>query len=526
MDRARNAIQSLMKLAPDTALVRRGEKEAVVPVSEVELEEIFIVRPGEKVPLDGEVVAGLSAVNQAPITGESVPATKQPGDEVFAGTINGDGFLEVRATHRASDTTLARIIHMVEEAQAQRAPMQNFVDKFAKYYTPAVIALAVLIVSIPPLVFGAPFVEWLSRGLVLLVIACPCALVISTPISIVSGLASAARHGVLIKGGIYLEKAGMLKAIAFDKTGTLTLGHPCVKELIPLDHATPAELLSIAASIESRSEHHLGRSIVEEAHRLRVPLKRVDAFQSFPGRGAQAIIDGKSYYIGNHRMFEEMKFCTPELDERMEEIEKQTQTVVLVGNQEAPLGIIVLVDSLRKHSAEALRKLRKIGIEKMVMITGDNRGTAEAIAKQLGIEYYSELLPQDKVDAMRELVERHEYVAMVGDGVNDAPALASSTIGVAMGSAGSDTALETADIALMADDLLKLPFAISLSRKTLSVIRQNIGLSLSIKLLFLALAVVGMATLWMAVFADMGASLLVIFNGMRLFSVKDTLTRQ
>jgi Cd2+/Zn2+-exporting ATPase len=521
MDRARNAIQSLMKLAPDTALVRRGEREVSVPVSEVELDEIFVVRPGDKVPLDGKVIAGLSALNQAPITGESNPVMKKAGDEVFAGTINGDGFLEVRATHRSNDTTLARIIHMVEEAQAQRAPMQNFVDKFAKYYTPSVIALAALVVAVPPLVFGAPFVEWLSRGLVLLVIACPCALVISTPISIVSGLASAARHGVLIKGGIHLEKAGMLQAVAFDKTGTLTLGRPCVKEIIPLNNITPGDLLSIAASIESRSEHHLGRSIVEEAARLGVPIKRVESFQSIPGKGAQGIVDGKSYHVGSHRLFEELKFCTPLLDERMEEIEKQMQTVVLVGNEEAPLGIIVLVDSVRKQSAEALRLLREIGITKMVMITGDNGGTAEAIAKQLGIEYRAELLPQDKVDAVHKLVAEHRFVAMVGDGVNDAPALAASTVGVAMGTAGTDTALETADIALMADDLLKLPFAICLSRKTLTVIKQNITLSILIKLLFLGLAVFGLATLWMAVFADMGASLLVIFNGMSLFSVKE-----
>ncbi|RJP17891.1 MAG: cadmium-translocating P-type ATPase [Candidatus Abyssobacteria bacterium SURF_5] len=526
MDRARNAIHSLMKLAPENALVRRSSQEVVVPVSEVEIGEILIVRPGDKIPLDGKVIAGLSAVNQAPITGESTPVVKQKEDDVFAGTINGDGFLEVQATHRADDTTLARIIHLVEEAQAQRAPMQNFVDKFTKYYTPSVIALAALVVAVPPLAFGAPFVEWLSRGLVLLVIACPCALVISTPISIAAGLASAARHGVLIKGGIYLEKAGMLNAIAFDKTGTLTLGHPCVKEIIPLDNVTPGELLSIAASVESRSEHHLGRSIVEEARRLGIPVKPVEAFLSIPGKGAEATIDGKNYYVGSHRLFKELNFCTPHLDERMNEIEKKTQTVVLVGNQEAPLGIIVLIDSLRKHSTEALRRLRDIGIRKMIMITGDNRGTAEAIASQLGIEYRSELLPQDKVDALRGLVEEYEYVAMIGDGVNDAPALAASTIGVAMGTAGSDTALETADVALMADDLLKLPFAISLSRKTLAIIKQNIALSILIKLLFLSLAVLGLATLWMAVFADMGASLLVIFNGMRLLAVNDTLGLQ
>ncbi|GAB4343463.1 MAG: heavy metal translocating P-type ATPase [Candidatus Abyssubacteria bacterium] len=524
MERARHAIESLMQLAPDNALVKRGGKEVLVPVSEVALNEIFIVRPGEKIPLDGAVVAGLSAVNQAAITGESLPVTKKRGDDVFAGTLNGDGSLEVRATHRADDTTLARIIHMVEEAQAKRAPMQNFVDTFAKYYTPAVIGLAAVVAFVPPLAFGQPFATWFYRGLVLLVISCPCALVISTPVSIVSGLASAARHGVLIKGGIYLEKAGSLKAIAFDKTGTLTLGHPCIKEIIPLNDMPPGDVLGIAAAIESRSEHHLGRSIVEEACRLGIPARKVDSFQSFPGRGARGVVDGRIYYLGSHRLFEEMKLCTPELDKQLEDIEKRMQTVVLVGSEQGPVGIIVMVDAVRKTSREALKLLRKIGVRHMTMITGDNKGTAESIAKQLDIDYKAELLPQDKVDAMQELVREHGAVAMVGDGVNDAPAMAASTIGVAMGSAGTDAALETADIALMADDLLKLPFAICLSRKTLAVIKQNIGLSIAIKLVFLALAIPGLATLWMAVFADMGASLLVIFNGMRLFRVKETLT--
>jgi Cd2+/Zn2+-exporting ATPase len=523
MDRARNAIQSLMKLAPENALVRRGEREVVVPVSEVELGETFVIRPGDKVPLDGKVLSGLSAVNQSPITGESAPVAKKRGDTVFAGTINGDGSLVVRATHRADDTTLARIIHMVEEAQAQRAPMQNFVDTFAKYYTPAVISLAALVVILPPLVFGQPFATWLYRGLVLLVISCPCALVISTPVSIVSGLASAARHGVLIKGGIYLEKAGSLRAVAFDKTGTLTVGHPCVKEIISLDSRASEEVLGIAAAIEGHSEHHLGRSIVEEACRRGIPARRIEAYHAIPGKGACAEIDGETYYVGSHRLFEEMRFCTPELDKRMEELEKQTRTLVLVGNKSAPLGIIVMIDAVRKSSRDALRLLRETGIRKMIMLTGDNRGTAAAIAKELDIDYRAELLPQDKVATMHELVEEHGHVAMVGDGVNDAPAMAASTIGIAMGTAGTDTALETADIALMADDLLKLPFAICLSRKTLSVIRQNIAFSIIIKLIFLALAISGMATLWMAVFADMGASLLVTFNGMRLFAVKETL---
>ncbi len=523
MDRARNAIQSLMQLAPDEALVRRDGKDVAVPVSEVQLDEIFIVRPGDKVPLDGEVVRGSSSINQAPITGESAPVSKKRGDDVFAGTMNGDGSLEVRATHRADDTTLARIIHMVEDAQAQKAPMQTFVDKFAKYYTPAVLALAAAVVIIPPLAFGQPFAQWLYRGLVLLVISCPCALVISTPVSIASALASAARHGVLIKGGVYLERAGALNAIAFDKTGTLTIGHPCVKEIIPLNHATPEDVLGIAAAVEAHSEHHLGRSIVEEACRLGIPMRQIESFQAIPGKGAHAVVDGQTYYVGSHRMFEEMRFCTPELDERMEEIEKQSQTVVLIGSDKSPLGIIVLIDAVRKDSPRALKLLREIGVDKMIMLTGDHKGTAEAIADRLGIDFRAELLPQDKVDTVHDLVKEHGQVAMVGDGVNDAPAMAASTIGIAMGGAGTDTALETADVVLMADNLLRLPFAICLSRKTLAIIKQNITFSVLIKIVFLALAIPGFATLWMAVFADMGASLLVIFNGMRLFAVKENL---
>ena len=526
MDRARNAIQSLMKLAPDEALVRRDGKDQMIPVSEVELDEIFIVRPGDKVPLDGQVIGGLSSINQAPITGESAPVEKNRDDDVFAGTINGEGSLEVRATHRADDTTLARIIHMVEDVQAQKAPMQNTVDKFARYYTPAVLALAVVIVFVPPLFFGQPFSEWLYRGLVLLVISCPCALVISTPVSIASGLASAARHGVLIKGGVYLERAGALNAIAFDKTGTLTIGHPCVKEIIPLNHHTPEDVLGIAAAVEAHSEHHLGRSIVEEASRLKIPARQIESFQAIPGKGAHAVVDGEIHYVGNHRLFEERNFCTPDLHNRMLEIEKKTQTVVLVGGEQHPIGIIVLIDAVRKDSAEALRKLRGIGIEKLMMLTGDHKGTAEAISKRLDLDYRAELLPQDKVDTVHQLVKEHGQVAMVGDGVNDAPAMAASTIGIAMGGVGTDTALETADIALMADNLLRLPFAICLSRKTLAIIKQNITLSIAIKVVFLALAIPGLATLWMAVFADMGASLLVIFNGLRLLAVKETLDCQ
>ena len=553
MDRARNAIRSLMDLAPPQALVRRNGREQTLPVEEVQLGDVLIIKPGEKIPLDGRVIKGASTVNQAPITGESMPVEKQVGSDVFAGTVNQQGTLEVDVTHLAGDTTLARIIHLVQEAQAQKAPSQRFVDAFAKYYTPSVIAGAVLIASVPPLFLGQPFNDWFYRALVLLVISCPCALVISTPVTIVSGLAAAARSGVLIKGGRILEGLGRLQAIAFDKTGTLTRGVPAVTDILvvrseftdpssqfrpsspftvhssqtesaPAVNREPStvnreerELLRIAAALEARSEHHLGQAIVQKAQALGIAWPDVDEFLAQTGRGVQARIEGRTYFVGSHRFAEEVGICSPDVEAILADLERQGKTAVVVGTEMDAIGIIGIADQVRENLPETLRSLKTTGVRRLVMLTGDNRGTAEAVAKRLGIdEYLADLLPKDKVEKVRELTRRYGDVAMVGDGVNDAPALAASSIGIAMGAAGTDQALETADVALMADDLTQLPIAIALGRRAVRVVKQNITLSLATKALFLALAIPGYATLWMAVAADMGASLLVILNGLRL----------
>jgi len=521
MDRTRNAIRSLMELSPPKALVKRAGKEIEFDVNSVKIGEIIVIKPGEKIPLDGKVIKGSSYINQAPITGESMPVEKKKGDTVFAGTINQNGFLEVKVTHSARDTTLARIIYMVEEAQAQKAPSQSFVDKFAKYYIPSVVTGAFLTAIIPVLIFNQPFTVWIYRALVLLVISCPCALVISTPVTIVAGLAQAARKGVLIKGGIHLENAGRLKALVFDKTGTLTRGKAEVLDVIPLNNYNKKEVLKIAASIESRSEHHLAQAILNKAKEWKLEIPEPSEFKAITGKGAMAKIGGEYFYIGNHRLFEENNFCTPELDEKMQELEKESKSVVIVGSSRRILGILVISDAIRENCKPTLDKLRKIGIQKIAMLTGDNKGTAEAIAKELGIdEFKAELLPEDKVRAVKYFLKKYDKVGMVGDGVNDAPALAASTIGIAMGTAGTDAALETADIALMSDNLSGIPFAISLGRKALWIIKENIFIALLIKAIFLTLAIPGLATLWMAVFADTGASLIVIFNGMRLFKFK------
>ncbi|MEE8282560.1 MAG: heavy metal translocating P-type ATPase [candidate division NC10 bacterium] len=545
MDRARNAIRSLMELAPPQALVRRNGQEHTLPVEEIHVGDILIIRPGEKIPLDGCVTKGTSAINEAPITGESMPVEKREGDDVFAGTINQQGSLEVEVRHLAGDTTLARIIHLVQEAQAQKAPSQRFVDQFAKYYTPAVIAGAILVAIIPPLLMGEPFNSWLYRALVLLVISCPCALVISTPVTIVSGLARAAKSGVLIKGGRYLEGIGGLRAIAFDKTGTLTRGTPTVTDIVRVHGPTSKvqrqesfpfetsdiglrtldseerEVLRIAAAIEAHSEHHLGHAILQKARALELTWPAVEAFLAQTGRGVQARVEGRTYFLGNHRFAEEVGFCSSDVEAQLAALERQGKTTVILGTEQGAIGLIAIADQLREEVADAFQNLRAAGVHTLVMLTGDNRGTAEAIAQRLGIEeYLADLLPEDKVEKVRELSRRYGTVGMVGDGVNDAPALAAANIGIAMGAAGTDQALETADVALMGDDLTKLPFAIMLGRHAVRVVQQNITLSLTIKALFLALALPGYATLWMAVGADMGASLLVIFNGLRLLHTR------
>ncbi|HEC13333.1 MAG TPA: cadmium-translocating P-type ATPase [Acidiferrobacteraceae bacterium] len=517
MDRARHAVRALMDLAPPMARLVRVDKEFTVAVDTVQVGDVFRLRPGEKAPLDGKIIDGISSLNQAPITGESVPVDKSPNDTVYAGSINGQGSLDVRVTHRAADTTLARVIHLIEEAQASRAPAQAFVDRFARIYTPAILVLAILVATLPTLLFGQAFDTWFYRALVLLVIACPCALVISTPVAIVSGLARGARAGVLIKGGVHLENTGQLNALAFDKTGTLTQGRPRVQDVEAFNDTAQEDLLSIAAGLESRSEHPLAQAIRNQAKSLSIAQPTIEGFQALTGRGVEGRIDGQLYRLGNHRLFEELNLCTPEVEARLERREAEGKTVVILGSEQQILGLITIADGIRSEAPTAIRRLRRLGIDHIVMLTGDNRGTARAIADQLEIDDpRAELLPADKVQAIKDLVAQNQKVGMVGDGVNDAPAMAAATVGIAMGAAGTDAALETADMVLMGDDLSKLPFAIRLSRTTLSVIRQNIGLAIGIKATFLVLAITGMATLWMAVFADVGASLIVVTNSLRL----------
>ena len=517
LERARNAVRALMDLTPAEALVRHESGERTVDVERIEPGAVVIVKPGEKIPLDGEVVAGQSSVNQAPVTGESFPVDKAPGDEVFAGTINGRGALDVLVTRVRRDTTLARIIHLVEQAQAQRAPSQTLVDRFARVYTPSVIGLALLLAVAPPLVLGAAWHTWLYRGLVLLVVSCPCALVISTPVSIVAALAGAARRGVLIKGGIHLERTSGVRCVAFDKTGTLTYGAPEVVEVVGLNGATPAAIVGWAASIERRSEHPIGHAIVAYAAGAGIVAPPGKDVLSLAGRGAEGDVDGAHVVIGNHRLFEERRLCSPGLHEGLDRLTAAGQTAVIVARNGETLGVIAVADRPRESGREALDMLRRQGIESIVMLTGDGRGPAHALAKSLGVdEVRAELLPEDKVAAVNELRRRFGSVAMVGDGVNDAPALASADVGIAMGAAGTDAALETADVALMADELMKIPYAFRLSRATVRNIRANLAISLVMKVAFVVLTVAGVATLWMAVVADTGASVLVIANALRL----------
>ncbi len=521
MERARRAIRELMDLAPGEALVRRNGAEQRVKAGDVAVGDTILVRPGEKIPLDGRVLAGTSEVNQAPITGESLPVEKGVGAEVFAGTINGTGALEITVTRVGHDTTLGRIISLVEVAQAQRAPAQAFVERFARWYTPAVIALAGTLAVVPPIALSQPFTPWIYRALVLLVISCPCALVISTPVSIVSALAGAARRGVLIKGGLHLERAASLSCVALDKTGTLTTGRPAVVDVVPLDGARPGDILRLAAALEARSEHPIGAAITRHARRSGLSVPVADAFQALPGLGAEAVVDGQPVVIGNHRLFAERALSSNRVDAELERRGRAGQTAVLVAVGGAPVGLIGLADEMREGADLVVDQLRREGVSRVVMLTGDNLNTAGAIAGATGVdEFRAELLPVDKVRAIDALRRAHGPIAMVGDGVNDAPALAAADLGIAMGVAGSDAALETADVALMADDLTKLPYLRRLGRATVRNVQANIAFSIALKGAFLVLGVAGLATLWMAVVADMGASLLVIGNGLRLLRAR------
>ncbi len=517
VERARRAIRSLMAMAPREAVVLRDGVEVRVPVAKVKVGDTVLVRPGETIALDGDILRGRTEVDQSAVTGESTPVARDPGERVFAGSVNGTGAIEVSVTRPGSDSTIARIIHMVEEAQASRAPTQTFVDRFAAIYTPVVIALALAVATVPPIAMGAPIGEWVYRALVLLVISCPCALVIATPVSIVSALAAAARRGVLIKGGAHLERAGSVRCVAIDKTGTLTRGELEVKDVVALGAASTREVIGAAAAIESRSEHPIGRAILRHADREGVDVSAIDAFRAIPGRGAEATVNGRAGVLGNHRLFEERQLCTPHLHDHLDTLAGRGRTPVMLALDGEAVGLLGVADEVRAHVREAVQALRAHGVRHVVMLTGDHDATARAIAEAAGVdEYRAELLPEDKVRAVRELREAHGPVAMIGDGINDAPALAAADVGIAMGAAGSHAALETADIALMADELLKVPFAIRLGRRALSVIAFNVAFAIGIKLVFLGLAMAGHASLWMAVIADTGASLIVVANALRL----------
>ncbi|WP_262174541.1 heavy metal translocating P-type ATPase [Haloarcula laminariae] len=560
MDRARDSLRELMELSPDEATVRRDGEEVTVPADQVEVGETVIVRPGDKIPLDGTVIEGESAVDQSPITGESVPVDKTAGDEVYAGAINEEGYLEVEVTSTAGDSTLSRIIEMVQGAQAKKTEREQFVDRFSGYYTPIVVVLAILTAVIPPLLIADPvsvnvagygvsfagdWQTWFIRGLTLLVIACPCAFVISTPVSVVSGITSAAKNGVLIKGGNYLEAMGEVDAVAIDKTGTLTKGELAVTNVVPVGDADEATLLRYAAGLERRSEHPIAEAILARADEAGVgDLPEPEGFESLTGKGIRGKIDGETYYAGKPALFEEMGFdlfrarretdggvVAGETDESddgafaedvLAALEQEGKTVVIVGTESELLGAIAIADEVRPASKRAVERLHELGVERVVMLTGDNEGTARAIAEEVGVdEYRAELLPDEKVEAVEELQVEYGDVAMVGDGINDAPALATAEVGIAMGAAGTDTALETADIALMGDDIGKLPYLYELSHTANGVIQQNIWASLGVKFL-LALGVpLGLVSVALAVVVgDMGMSLGVTGNAMRLSRIE------
>lgn len=519
LDKARNSIQSLMDIAPNQALIRRHGVEQMMSVDDVEIGDIQLIKPGEKIAMDGRIIDGFSTINQAAITGESVPAEKQPGNDVYAGTLNEEGFLEVEVTKHVEDTTLAKIIHLVEEAQAERAPSQAFVDRFAAYYTPAIMVIALLVAVLPPLVSPAEWSTWIYQGLAVLVVGCPCALVISTPVSVVTAIGNAARNGVLIKGGIYLEEMGALQAIAFDKTGTLTKGVPAVTDthFISEKEKTFRHL----AALEYHSSHPLASAILKRADEEGISYKdvKVNDFQSITGTGIQGTMDGSRYFVGKPSFFTNL--LSEDIQKQVENLQHEGKTVILTGDEQTITAVVAVADELRDSSQEVLKQLQKAGMKEIVMLTGDNKQTAEAIGKSAGVtNVQSELLPEEKLSFIKRMSEKHKKVAMVGDGVNDAPALANATVGIAMGGAGTDTSLETADIALMADDLEKLPYTVRLSRQALRIIKQNISFAIAIKMLALLLVIPGWLTLWIAIFADMGATLLVTMNGLRLMKTK------
>ena len=548
MDRARNSLRELMDLSPDEATVKRDGEEVTLPVDDVAVGDIVVVRPGEKIPMDGEVLDGESAVNQAPITGESVPVDKTPEDEVYAGTINEAGYLEIEVTSEASDNTLSRIVQMVEDAQANKTEREQFVERFSSYYTPVVVGFAVFVAVGPPLLFGGSWPTYIVYGLTLLVLACPCAFVISTPVSVVSGITSAAKNGVLIKGGNHLEAMGAIEAIAMDKTGTLTKGELTVTDVVPLNGYNEEDVLRCARGLESRSEHPIGEAIVDHADQATIAKREVDEFESITGKGVRANLDGTRHYAGKPGLFEELGFdlthvhattdggavttksrqmcerndCVDLLEETVPELQSEGKTVVLVGTEDEIEGVIAVADEIRPAAKQAIQRLHDLGVEHIIMLTGDNERTARAIATEVGVdEFRAELLPDEKVEAIKGLDEQYDGVAMIGDGVNDAPALATATVGVAMGAAGTDTALETADIALMSDDLSKLPYLYELAHQANGVIRENIWASLGVKAALAVAVPFGYVPIWLAVLAgDAGMTVGVTGNAMRLSRLK------
>jgi len=527
VSRARHAIESLMELTPLTGLVKRDGEVTEVDLDEIAKGETIVIKSGAKIPLDGVVTGGSSSINQAPITGESLPVEKKETDHIFAGTINGEGSLEATVTGVAGETTLASMIRLIEDAQSQKAPSERFVDSFAKYYTPVVMIVALLTCLIPGAITG-DWGTWFYRSLVLLVIACPCALVISTPVSVVSGLTAMARRGVLIKGGAYLETVGKLRALAVDKTGTITRGKPEVTEVITLTDQPADEIVKIAAAIDTHSDHPIAIAITDYAKEKKIPFETASDYRSQTGRGADGTLDGHEYFVGNHRYTHELGVCSDEIEARLHKVESQGLSVVVVGHKphhDCPgdvIGIIAVGDTIRSDAKAAIQSLHDVGIEQVVMLSGDNQTTVDAIAKEAGIDQAKgDLLPDQKIDNVRELLKKFEFVGMVGDGVNDAPAMAAASLGIAMGAAGTDTAIETADMALMTDDLTKISEAINLGRRALGIIKFNIAFALGIKAVFLVLAFTGHTSLWLAILADTGATLLVIANALRLLSSPD-----
>ncbi|MBG9757932.1 MULTISPECIES: heavy metal translocating P-type ATPase [Lysinibacillus] len=524
MDKARQSIRGLMDIAPPTAIIKRahGEHfhELELRTEDIEIGDILIVKPGQKIAMDGIVISGLSAVNQAAITGESIPVNKTVNDEVFAGTLNEEGALEVRVTKRVEDTTIAKIIHLVEEAQAEKAPSQQFVDRFAKYYTPAIIIIAFLVAIIPPLFMG-DWQHWIYQGLAVLVVGCPCALVVSTPVAIVTAIGNAARQGVLIKGGIHLEQLGHIEAVAFDKTGTLTEGQPAVTDIVTMEGWSEDYVLQLVAAVEKQSQHPLAKAILNRLHDKNLSELVPTDFQSVTGKGAFATVDQQIIYVGSMKWASTLGSIDKNIENQVKKLQEQGKTVVAAVSKSQLIGLIGIADQLRHESKDVLLKLKALKVKHMVMLTGDAEPTAQAIATSLQVtDVRAGLLPEEKLMAIKDLRAQFGAVAMVGDGVNDAPALATANVGIAMGGAGTDAALETADIALMGDDLTKLPYTIGLSRKTLRIIKENIIFALALKLIALLLVIPGWLTLWIAIFADMGATLLVVFNSLRLIKAK------